>query len=1477
MPKISKIRFVNFTYNENRHIYDQTLDFYNGEDTLLNLQNGGGKTVLVQMMMQPIIPKQKLKDRFFKSYFMNAKAPAYLMIEWLLDDRSTRVLTGIGIKRIQGKNIEDEANLKIVTFISEYEEGSNYDIKNIELTNEEKSIVKLIEFDRVVKNLSEAEKEGNDVWVFRWNTTDDKREYERRLAGYKINPSEWKNLMVKINESEAGLNSFFNDCKTNKALIKKWFIPTIEEQLNKTGDLVENIRELIKNHSGQLVKNEDMLAEREIFEDFRRKSALFLTDMKEYGDLLSRFEKNEWDLGNAYVQIENRLRNLTLEKEEITCHIEQAKNSVKELTYQSLSREYYIIEDDLLKLHEKDSHILEEIEGLKAELEEQQDRENLLLCVKLRDELINLNARIAKFESELEKETLQQEDVKHIVGDIKYALKVKYKDRILRLESVLDDEKTQLSDMKTQLSEYQNTFAKANQEITSLGEQLIRIRGRISAFDESEVSLRVLYPDFKPVKNMDTGEYGDDILDALRTGLHQEETDIRQSLLGIREKRLENENKRLRLEKECQELRSEFPTLAIEKSKKESAYQSFQEEKQGVTKILRSYQLREEWLFDKEKSLISLHADKEKYQKLMDDLNLENSINRKRLKQYESGKTFELSDELKQIFEDKNIFVEFGHDWLRNLSEHKKAKLRMVRNNPFLPYALIVSRKDFEIIKSTEFDRILSPVIPIIEREKLEKVFAIKRENQIYAMEDMNFLIPFDDRVLNKNYLKEICDEISLKIDKNTTVMERAQESYQHITADIFKIENFSFTGQDVVKLQEDIKTVTEKWEEYALTITACDEEILSLKKMDTHGLSLQSSFENQENKFSRKKEDILGFIKKCGQYSQDAKEKNQKEETRAKMSASLKEAEDDITRTKNNLEEKNLRISNILSTLEKDKQQYRKYEDAIQSDTDQNNTVWGNAIQNNTAQSKWMKEEIETLEAKLAVYNSEISGKIQSLQEILEDYRRQRDEKQETMVSYGIPEYRYIGKEYRAFEYEEIRVESGIIHGKLEEFTADKNKVQFKIAKRTSDLDYRKKNIEERCDFLEPLSREWIKDLDFEKEKTLQEAILRDLEKKMQQAKKQENSLLRIRFGLEEYRDFADQITEPQNIEGDLGEYVLQRMKEYKECTVLANDSKNTIASAYFELENEFMPKAEMFKNLFRSILNGERKYQPSHAINAFNRIFLQMDRKLEQHSIDMKKIDDMEKYIIDNTLSYLKNVYDEMDHIDRNSTIEFDGKRCKMLMIGLPEKDTLESVSLKEYLKHTIANCADLYKQGKPLDALLSSEIDTYNLFDRFVSINKIEITLMKIEPNKLKKKSWRQVIVENSGGELFVSAFVVFISLLTYMRGDNMLSAGMDGKVLIMDNPFGPITSEHLLKPLFEISKKYNTQMICLTDVKGHAIYDRFNLIYSLNIEREVGREDEYIELKTIKKDIHTEEDEVLSASMFKIEDKSRFERA
>lgn len=59
--------------------------------------------------------------------------------------------------------------------------------------------------------------------------------------------------------------------------------------------------------------------------------------------------------------------------------------------------------------------------------------------------------------------------------------------------------------------------------------------------------------------------------------------------------------------------------------------------------------------------------------------------------------------------------------------------------------------------------------------------------------------------------------------------------------------------------------------------------------------------------------------------------------------------------------------------------------------------------------------------------------------------------------------------------------------------------------------------------------------------------------------------------------------------------------------------------------------------------------------------------------------------------------------------------------------------------------------------------------------------------------------------------------------------------------------------------------------------HTIYDRFNLVYALNIEKEAGRGEEYIEVKIIKKDVEKNllEDEVLTSLMFKIQQQTLFD--
>ena len=86
MSKINAVRLINVNYNNNAYrISDETLHF-NGESTLISLQNGGGKSVLVQMLTAPFVhPRYRnTKDRLFESYFTTNK-PSFILVEWALD------------------------------------------------------------------------------------------------------------------------------------------------------------------------------------------------------------------------------------------------------------------------------------------------------------------------------------------------------------------------------------------------------------------------------------------------------------------------------------------------------------------------------------------------------------------------------------------------------------------------------------------------------------------------------------------------------------------------------------------------------------------------------------------------------------------------------------------------------------------------------------------------------------------------------------------------------------------------------------------------------------------------------------------------------------------------------------------------------------------------------------------------------------------------------------------------------------------------------------------------------------------------------------------------------------------------------------------------------------------------------------------------------------------------------------------------
>ncbi|MEN6328367.1 MAG: hypothetical protein ABFD18_19430, partial [Syntrophomonas sp.] len=92
-----------------------------------------------------------------------------------------------------------------------------------------------------------------------------------------------------------------------------------------------------------------------------------------------------------------------------------------------------------------------------------------------------------------------------------------------------------------------------------------------------------------------------------------------------------------------------------------------------------------------------------------------------------------------------------------------------------------------------------------------------------------------------------------------------------------------------------------------------------------------------------------------------------------------------------------------------------------------------------------------------------------------------------------------------------------------------------------------------------------------------------------------------------------------------------------------------------------------------------------------------------------------------------------------------------------------------------------------------------------------------------------------------------------------------------VLIMDNPFGPISSEHLLKPMFEIAKKHRTQLICLSDLKQNSIMNCFNLIYMLKVRTAAIGGNEYLKFEEHVRDEYAlQKDEHLEKAVYRASD-------
>lgn len=236
MAQINRIRVNNVKYNFGTQFYDDFLMRLSGKNTIYDLANGGGKSVLMLLLLQNMIPNCTLDDKqpiekLFRSG--NGNTTIHSLVEWKLDACDIRngykyMTTGFCARkgREQGEepdNNRETANIEYFNYCIFYRESGENDIKNLPLVKNGERIT----YNGLKSYLRDLEKKdfGVEVRIF-----DRKGDYQNFISNYGLYESQWE-IIRGINKTEGHVRTYFeNNYKTTRKIVEDLLIEEIIEK-----------------------------------------------------------------------------------------------------------------------------------------------------------------------------------------------------------------------------------------------------------------------------------------------------------------------------------------------------------------------------------------------------------------------------------------------------------------------------------------------------------------------------------------------------------------------------------------------------------------------------------------------------------------------------------------------------------------------------------------------------------------------------------------------------------------------------------------------------------------------------------------------------------------------------------------------------------------------------------------------------------------------------------------------------------------------------------------------------------------------------------------------------------------------------------------------------------------------------------------------------------------------------------------------
>lgn len=1450
MSKINAVRFINLNYNNNAmKINDECMQF-SGKSTLLSLRNGGGKTVLVQMMTAPFVHrgKQKTKDRPFESYFTTAK-PSFILVEWLLDGGAGYVLTGLMVRKNQEISEEKTDALEMMAIISEYKEPCMQDIHHLPVVEQNEKTMKLKSYNSCRKLFEDYKKDKKlSFFCYDMSSPAQSRQYFYKLMEYQINYKEWETIIRKVNVKESGLSELFSDCRTEKELVEKWFLEAVESKLNKEENKVKNFQEILEKYAGKYKNIKEQLKRRDAIQKFKEAAEEIQINAEDF--LVKEGEKIEQE--KVIAAFIARLNVLYEEAEIERERQEEGRKKLQEelefLKYEQLSCEFHE------KNREKRNHASNremidlEKESLLRKQQKIQKKVHVFLCAK-QQEMVNED----KQEWEIRKEKAaisrtKEENLEPERNRIGGQLSGYYEYRLSDNKEKQEAIKKQKLQIRKDISQQKDILNEYREKTKKITESKGSFRSLVRGYDNIEIKYNSNYKE----------NLSRNILGVYEAGM----LDIKQEMYDKEQKKSIQENKEQKEKSENTTEEIHRTERAIEEKRekyfqKDSDIKQAEKEKKGYEQeleerkdILKYLELPEEKLFAREEIL---HKAKIKMQELSSrrrTLEKKEDALQKEYKLLVSGRVMELPDNLKEEFEKLDVPVVYGMEWLKKNGFTEKKNKEIVSQNPFLPYALILTRQELKKLSERNGETYTSFPIPIIERENLESI-KLDRTQSFVKMQDIHFYILFNENLLDEEKMEIMIEQKQKDIADIRETMQICKNEYEDYFHRFDVIKRQAVTKENWDKIQKKLQKLEKEKEDIFQNIQQARDTKQSLKKnfeiLQKTLRELEKKIESQAARQRAFKELRTAYAeyeennKKLQEYEREEERLENRQHLTEEKISQLEENYRELSGQENSLFREEESIQNTCQKFAAYKEINRNVKAGKLLGVDSTLRT------DNNSGVKIIPSEAEVLklEARYEAVTADISQELKELEleeeKALTRYHKSFGELRELCQKYNLKnsEWQNIIYDKREQLYQEAELED--YDKKIERKANLLNEEDKKIGILNSQLEGILKQIVSECGKGNPLEEEKISQKDLESAKNQTKYQLSELERKIAFSEKAIQKYRENLTALSEYNNFSadEEIHFEQDFkkmsEKELRDFKGMLIRDYNDIIRCVQKCRETLAQTLNKIARQEAFQDASYKTPLENML--KVCDDAAKVLRQLNITLESYDSLMKQLEVDISLVETEKKNVTELLEDYVQNIHKNLEKIGRNSTIKIREKSIKMLKVILPvweDNEKLYSLRLSDFVDEITEEGIRLFENNENAQEYIGRKVTSKNLYDTVVGTGNVQIQLYKIEEQREQQISWNQV-AKNSGGEGFLSAFVILSSLLDYMRKDDsdIFMDKNEGKVLLMDNPFAQTNAEHLLKPLMNLADKTNTQLICLTGLGGESIYNRFDNIYVLNL--------------------------------------------